>query len=208
MGIAELAHAVGLHPNSARDQLRVLADVGLVVIDVAPPSGRGRPSFRYAAAPDTGESQPYRSLARALADEVARRPYAAEMAADAGERWGRGVVVGEPVRANGQDPVARLVGVLGEAGFAPDPVAPGDDEIRLRSCPFEPIEQRLLPVVCGVHLGFVRGVLAGAGSPRADVAVEPYVEPGLCVARLGSADTTGVAGPPAPPSRDEAAGHD
>lgn len=202
MTIRELAGAVGLHPNSARDQLRVLADVGLVVIEAAPPAGRGRPSFRYTAPPATVEAQPYRALARALADEVARRPDTATMANEAGERWGREVAAADadPIA----DPLDRLVRVLDEAGFAPDPVAAGDDEVRLHACPFEPIEQRLLPVVCGVHLGFVQGVLAHAGSPTTAVGIEPYVEPGLCVTRLSARESADDGAPTPTPRREVA----
>jgi len=46
MGIRELANAVDLHPNTAREHLDRLVAAGLVTREAAPPSGRGRPSLR------------------------------------------------------------------------------------------------------------------------------------------------------------------
>jgi predicted ArsR family transcriptional regulator len=83
------------------------------------------------------------------------------------------------------DRIDVVVALLADAGFAPEPVAPGDDAINLRSCPFLPIEHRHLPVVCGIHLGFIRGALRELGSTRDATSIEPLVRPDLCVARLG-----------------------
>src|SRR5450759_1037436 len=58
MGIRELADAVGLHPNSVREQLARLAEAGLVATETASPSGRGRPRLRYVARPEEDEQEP------------------------------------------------------------------------------------------------------------------------------------------------------
>jgi predicted ArsR family transcriptional regulator len=81
--------------------------------------------------------------------------------------------------------MAAVTRLLAEAGFAPEPLAPGDDEVRLHACPFLPLEPRRLPAVCGIHLGFLRGALRELGSSRDAVSIEPFVRPDLCVARLG-----------------------
>src|SRR5574340_53886 len=82
--VQRLAAASGLHPNSVRDQLEPLLAVGLVERRLAPPDGRGRPGYRYALSrrPDAGpdgsagapEERAYRTLAAALADQLAGRP--------------------------------------------------------------------------------------------------------------------------------------
>lgn len=194
--VRTLAGRVGLHPNSAREQLRRLAGAGLVRITAAPAAGRGRPGLLYGAAPEA-DSDPYRLLAGVLADELAARPDARELTIAAGERWGRQAVKGTGgASVPGSDPagigttrstdgdVAALVTLLAEAGFAPETPAPGDLELRLRACPFVPLERRHLDTVCGAHLGFLRGALRELGSGLDAVSIQPFVTPDLCTARL------------------------
>jgi predicted ArsR family transcriptional regulator len=187
LGVRELAIGLGLHANSVRDQLRRLEAAGLVRVSVAAPVGRGRPAMRYGLAPQPED--PYRTLAGVLADQVAALPDAAPASEAAGERWGRRAAASSRAasssRAAAGDPVDAVVALLAEAGFDPEPVDAEGREIRLRACPFLPIDRRHLPVVCGVHLGFVRGALRELGSPRDAIAIEPFVRPDLCVARLG-----------------------
>jgi predicted ArsR family transcriptional regulator len=184
MGVRELADAVGLHPNSVREQLARLADAGLVVTEPAPPSGRGRPGLRYAARPEADEQEPYRALVRVLADELEQMTDPATRAAEAGERWGRALVGPQGNVADEDAAVGRLVGLLADAGFKPEgPDLPGGP-IRLRRCPFDPLARDHGRVVCGVHLGLMRGALRQMGAPLDAVALEPYVELDLCLAHL------------------------
>jgi predicted ArsR family transcriptional regulator len=181
-GVRDLAGVVGLHRNSVREQLQQLERAGLVRVTRSEPSGRGRPCLRYALAPEPEE--PYRVLAGVLADQLAILPDPSDAWAAAGERWGRGAASAVVEQAD-LDPADALIGLLADAGFAPEPAAPGDDEVNLRACPFLPIEHRHLPVVCGIHLGFIRGALRELGSTRDATSIEPLVRPDLCVARLG-----------------------
>jgi predicted ArsR family transcriptional regulator len=181
-GVRDLAGVVGLHRNSVREQLQLLERAGLVRVTRSEPSGRGRPSLRYALAPEPEE--PYRVLAGVLADQVAALPDPSAAWAAAGERWGRGAASAVVEQAD-LDPVDVVVSLLADAGFDPEAVAPGDESINLRACPFLPIEHRHLPVVCGVHLGFIRGAFRELGSARDATTIEPLVRPDLCVARLG-----------------------
>jgi predicted ArsR family transcriptional regulator len=193
LGVADLAAGLGLHRNSVRDQLRRLARAGLVRITHAAPAGRGRPGLRYVAVPEPEDV--YRVLAAALVDQIAASPGGAGTAEAAGERWGRAAAASAtgPATASASGPsdageaaaLDTVVGLLADAGFAPEPVLPGADEIRLRECPFLPIDHDRLAVVCGVHLGFIRGALREVGSPLDAVAIEPFVRPDLCVARIG-----------------------
>jgi predicted ArsR family transcriptional regulator len=203
LGVGDLAGTVGLHPNSVREQMRRLEAAGLVRVSSAEPSGRGRPGLRFVLAPEPED--PYRVLAGLLADQVAALPDARGAWEAAGERWGRGAAstalagAAGATGAAGADPspatpaspvdssdrIDAVVTLLAGAGFDPEPVMPGDDAINLRACPFLPIEHRHLPVVCGIHLGFIRGALRELGSTREATAIEPLVRPDLCVARLG-----------------------
>jgi predicted ArsR family transcriptional regulator len=190
LGVGDLAGTLGLHPNSVREQMRRLEGAGLVRVSRAAPSGRGRPGLRFVLAP--GSEDPYRVLAGALADQVMALPDAPAAWEAAGERWGRGAASSATARATSpaapdvaRDPLDAVVALLVDAGFAPEPIAPGDDAINLRACPFLPIEHRHLAVVCGIHLGFIRGALRELGSPRDATSIEPLVRPDLCVARLG-----------------------
>ncbi len=185
LGVRALAERLALHPNSVREQLRRLEESGLVRASVAAPSGRGRPGLRFGLAPEPED--PYRVLADVLADEVAELPDAPALWSAAGRRWGRAAAAAARDAAPAgvpPEPMAAMAGLLTEAGFAPEPIAVGDDEVRLHACPFQPIERHRLPAVCGVHLGFLRGALHELGSPRDAVSIEPFVRPDLCVARL------------------------
>lgn len=183
--VQALAAAIGLHPNSAREQLARLADAGLVRVATAAPSGRGRPRLRYQAVPDsTGE--PFRVLASALADGLAGVPDAVALSSAAGERWGRAAAATLPptTPCNAVDGV---VGLMREAGFEPEVVAGTPDDaptLRLHACPFLPIEARHLDVVCSVHLGFLRGALDALGSPLEATTIHPLDTPDTCTAHL------------------------
>ena len=192
VGVRELAETVGLHPNSVREQLDQLVDAGLVVRRVAPPAGRGRPGLRYTAGPDADDPDPnaYRELAQVLADALVRQPEAAAVAVTAGERWGRTMTAHVAPAPTVAEAVNRLVKLLDDMGFAPERPAGPDDPIRLRHCPFGPLARQNPAVVCAVHLGLMRGALREMGAPLDAVRLEPYDAPDLCVAHLGSRDTS------------------
>jgi predicted ArsR family transcriptional regulator len=188
LGVRELADIVGLHPNSVREQLARLADAGLVSTAAAPAAGRGRPRLRYVARPEADEQAPYQALAGVLAGELERIADPASRAIEAGERWGRALVEPAESITDENTAVGRLVGLLADAGFEPEsPDLPGGP-IRLRRCPFEPLARDHRGVVCGVHLGLMRGALRQMGAPLDPVALEPYAQPDLCLAHLRRRD--------------------
>lgn len=191
MGVRELADAVDLHPNTAREHLDQLVAAGLVVRDTAQSSGRGRPALRYLAQPEAGEEDPqaYRALAGVLANELAQRPDAPTAATKAGERWGHALAYGLPSTPTDGDAVARLVSLLDDAGFAPEAPDGSGNTIRLRHCPFGTLARDRRDVVCAVHLGLMRGALHQLGAPLEAVGLEPFVEPSLCLAHLGARDS-------------------
>jgi predicted ArsR family transcriptional regulator len=183
--VRTLAAEVGLHPNSAREQLARLADAGLVRIDTAAPAGRGRPGLRYQAVPAaTGE--PFRLLASTLADGFADLPDAAARSVAAGERWGREAATTLPSTPP-RHALEAVVRLLDEAGFGPEVVdRPGAaaPSLRLHACPFLPLDDRRLAVVCNVHLGFLRGALGELGAPLDAASIHPLDLPDACTAHL------------------------
>lgn len=188
MGVRDLAASIGLHPNSVREQLQLLMDAGLVVSESTTPCGRGRPAHRYRARPDPGGEEPYRVLSRVLVEELGRSPDAGPASTSAGERWGRAMTdsMGAPM-AEG-DAIRRLIGILDDAGFEPEAPADPTAPIRLRRCPFEALAHDNQTVICGVHLGLMRGALRALGAPLDAVRLEPFVEPGVCLAHLEARD--------------------
>lgn len=188
MGIRELADAVDLHPNTAREHLDQLVNAGLVTRESTPPSGRGRPALRYAAEPSASEEDPqaYRTLAGVLADELARRPDARNAATRAGEGWGRTMAIGRGPASTETEAFSRLVELLDDAGFAPEASTDPNKPIRLRRCPFNSLAHQRGDVVCRVHLGLMRGALRELGAPLDALSLEPFVEPDLCLAHVGA----------------------
>lgn len=212
MDTHELAAALGRHPNSVREQLDRLVAAGLASRSSAGAVGRGRPRFRYAVAPEgsgaAGET-PFQGLATALAAELAALPDASEAAVKAGERWGRELARppgAGPTRRTGADrehmaatvgasgALERLVGLLDESGFDPEAPAGIEAPIRLRRCPFGRLARERRDVVCGVHLGLMRGALDRLGGSLVATRLEPFVAPDLCLAYVDRAPsaTSGI----------------
>lgn len=186
MGIRELALIVGLHPNTVREHLDRLVAAGLVTRDTAAPAGRGRPGLRYAAERVSAEEDPsaYRMLARVLATALAGRDDGVAAATGAGEGWGALAAgahgpVDDPAMAT-----ERLVQMLDDLGFAPEVDPDAASSILLHQCPFGALAHERGDVVCGVHLGLMRGALRELGAPLDAVSLEPFVGPGLCRAQL------------------------
>ena len=184
------------HPNTIREHLDGLVNDRLVVRTRAPAQGRGRPSWLYGAASEVGSepgAREYAALASALAAQIARtsRQPRAE-AIEAGRMWGRELVrqthQGErPVPGAARAPSAvaarrEVVTLLDELGFAPSPDARAG-VVKLRRCPLLEAAHQYPEVVCGVHLGIVRGALDELGSDpdRTErTALQPFSEPGAC----------------------------
>ncbi|HVW88247.1 MAG TPA: helix-turn-helix domain-containing protein [Gaiellaceae bacterium] len=172
----EIAAALGLHPNTVRWHLGLLQESGLVQPSPELRHGRGRPSVAWrltseGAAHDRDE---YRLLATILTGVVAGGPDGEARAYDAGVRWGRALQAAEPE--------ATVVELLDRQGFGA--TACGGC-IEMRRCPFAALAEEAPQVICTLHRGIVDGALAAAGAGTQVEQLDPFVEPGLCVARLG-----------------------
>lgn len=183
---AAIVAATGRHENTVREHLDRLVRQGLVARTRAEPAGRGRPAWLYAATGAEPWVDEYAGLAAALAAAIARSsrtPRADAIAA--GEDWGhdlarrRGAAPATPAQAR-----ARVVELLDDLGFETrhDPTDPGT--VRLTRCPLLQAARDHAEVVCGVHLGIVRGALAEHGADPGGSELVPFAEPGACLLRL------------------------
>jgi predicted ArsR family transcriptional regulator len=189
VSLAALAALTGLHVNTLREHLDALAEAGLVRRERAPVAGRGRPAWLYTAVPDDGtpdEVAEYAGLASALAEVIEQTSsFPRRDAIDAGRRWGRRLA-GDREPGDGEaDARSAVVALLGRFGFAPEPDA-GQAVVRLTRCPLLEAARRHPEIVCGVHLGIVRGALEvhGGEAERADL--RAFSEPGACLLDLGA----------------------
>lgn len=187
---AALARITGLHPNTVREHLEGLLRAGLVRRSTAPPQGRGRPAWLWETTPrgetDRGDggTGEYAGLAAALAGTLAATSSDPRRdALRAGEEWGREIVRDRGASGTADSPGDardRVVGLLDDLGFAPRPDEHRSDEVQLTHCPLLAAAHRHPEVVCGVHLGIVRGALSEYGVAADGAALEPFAVPGAC----------------------------
>jgi predicted ArsR family transcriptional regulator len=146
--------------------------------------------FRAREGMDPTAPRNYRLLAEVLAADLgAERDFAAK-AKRAGRAWGRQLIDVDPARSKYDDDeaVGHLVGILDNFGFAPERRSDdGQQSIGLRQCPFLDLVGSQARVICPVHLGLMQGVLGSLGATLTVERLDPFAEPDLCLARLGSA---------------------
>ena len=186
----ELAERVGLHVNTVRVHLNLLADAGLVESETLRSRGRGRPRIAYRPTVEAGDegSRRYRLLAEILTALVARfGPNAAQLE-EIGEAWGRYFVEAPPsARLSEEETIAKLVDLLADVGFEPRLARDRRGrKILMRPCPFLELARSHEEIICPIHLGLIRGALGELGAATRATALEPFVRPDLCVARLAA----------------------
>lgn len=174
--VSELTAATGLHPNTVRLHLEVLARAGLVegvpASVRAPASGRGRPPARYVAVAEADDAAAVSGPSATLATWLATAVEPAQARA-AGRRIGRSMVEGSGASSG----LERLVALLDGEGFSPR-VAYERDVVVLDRCPFAGAGGSVAGAVCELH----RGVLEGAVPSARLVVGDP--EFGACAVRL------------------------
>jgi predicted ArsR family transcriptional regulator len=182
--LAALIAATGLHANTLREHLEGLLAQGLVRRHRAEPTGRGRPAWLYEAAGDDAGSgrSDYAGLAATLASAIHHSSDSPrEDAILAGKRWGRELArdTNSPKPRKKSEVHRRVVDLLDEIGFAPAHDA-RRSVVRLTRCPLLEAAHKYRDVVCGVHLGIVRGALQEYGTDPAGTDLFPFSEPGAC----------------------------
>lgn len=212
----ELASQTGLHITTVRFHLDVLCDDEAIVRTRMNRPGRGRPRTGYRVAEERVD---YRTLAEVLAMELGQTEETrARRAQHAGQKWAVRIAVPQDTpQADAGDVLDRAAVNTTAAfkwmGFAPELVTaaeptrspadggrtPGRDRsIRMHACPVRDLARSRPEVVCGMHLGLLQGLLDRSAAEdglrksarRAMRAhLEPFVEPGLCVARLEAGES-------------------
>jgi predicted ArsR family transcriptional regulator len=191
LSIAEIAHRLGVHPNTARFHLDALLHAGHVEQVEAARGGPGRPPLVYRARSGMDPAGPrsYRLLAAILAGELAADPDAPARAIDAGRAWGAGLADASAAsgRLTSEQAIAGLVALLEDLGFAPErrPSA-GGGQLGLRHCPFLELVESGGGIVCWLHLGLMQGAMTALGAPVTVERLDPFAEPDLCLAHLGA----------------------
>jgi predicted ArsR family transcriptional regulator len=150
-----VAEALGIGRTLAAFHLDKLAEVGLLETAYAPRSGgpgAGRPAklYRRSAAEHTVTLPPrdYRLLADVLASAVERggvEPVAYAAAREQGVKLASGEVLGR----------------LEALGY--EPIEAADGTIRLGNCPFHALAQAYPPLVCGLNLALLEGLVGDGG---------------------------------------------
>lgn len=184
--VQAVANELRLHENTVREHLD-----GLVLSHHAcrisfPSNGRGRPSYGYEALNDfisqvEPEAREYASLAMVLAKQLAlTKGNTKANAVSAGEEWAKVFRSSEihsslrPLQVR-----KRLIEVLTSLGFSPKS-HPRKNLIRLETCPLLAAAREEPDVICSVHLGLIRGLVAQSGMKAGDVKLTQFAERGSC----------------------------
>lgn len=194
----------GLHLNTVRFHLQILAEAGLVRSEPDSSGSRGRPRLLYTPTTvggiATGEPAGYQLLATVLAahwaDTSAERAQRAERAGRA-VATEQGFVTRPSTRPiTTEDAVTRVGALFAELGFEPEVARDGDElQLRLHACPFRAVATEHPEVVCSMHLGLLRGSLHELGAPATTSSLTPFVTPHLCVAHITSIPEPAGVGP-------------
>ncbi|WP_239151233.1 helix-turn-helix transcriptional regulator [Virgisporangium aurantiacum] len=172
VGRDAVAEAVGVGRTLAAFHLDKLAGGGLLTVSFARRPGRtGRPAKLYRRAPgEVAVSVPprqYRLLAGALAEALEETGADATAYAAAHRRGRTQPVVGD------------LVDHLDGLGYEP---VTDDSCVRLRNCPFGTVAEEFPPLVCGMNLALIRGMLDGGGMAESRAELDP--QPNGCCVRI------------------------
>lgn len=170
LATADVAGALGLHPNTVRPHLERMRDVGLLSVQSDTKGGVGRPQHLYslaADAPSLGlEPASFPVLARVLLRLAAATGADAADALDVGRDQGR--ADGDRLRHRGC--LSAVVAQLDEMGFDPalmideDPVVGAEAvSIAFAHCPFRDLAEQRPDLLCSLHRGLVEGVVDAIG---------------------------------------------
>jgi predicted ArsR family transcriptional regulator len=174
VGRDEVAASLGVGRTLAAFHLDKLVAVGLLDVSYKRRSGKAGPGAGRPA-------KMYQLAAAEHAVSVPPRAYqeAAELLAEAVEHAGVEETLYRVAAQRGRrTPACRDVGeLLAGHGYAPAAADPA--RIELRNCPFHLLAEQFPPVICGMNLAMVGGLLAGAGLDEEWVA-RMDAAPGRC----------------------------
>jgi predicted ArsR family transcriptional regulator len=198
VGRDEAAAAVGVTRALAAFHLDRLVRDGLLVPEYRRLTGRtgpgaGRPAKLYRRAERevsvTLPERRYDAAALLFAETLERlgsgpgegppdalRDAAHEFGEEAGEA--ASTAAGHPRSRTGRR--AAILTALRDRGY--EPFTDDDGDIRLRNCPYHALVDEHRPLVCGMNLAIVEGVVDGVGGADLDARLD--TQPGLCCVAL------------------------
>ncbi|MFD8009486.1 helix-turn-helix transcriptional regulator [Streptomyces sp. NPDC058955] len=186
VGRNEAAEGVGVGRTLAAHHLDRLTEAGLLESGSRRLSGRSGP----------GAGRPAKVYTRARGERSVSLPgrdyrTAAELLAEAAEQAGLDVGLNAAARRRGEAlrgsdgpcvGLAEAMAVLAERGYEPhleaaEPADEGAGEaeavIRMRNCPFHALAERFPPLVCGMNLALLEGLIGADGPVRARMDARP-----------------------------------
>lgn len=188
---ADLADAVGGHPNAVRRPLDELLRQGLIRAEAVPSVGRGRPRRGYRLTPAgrralDGTAHDYADLVAAMASYLVGMGEPAAQANRIGRRWreARTDLPSPP----GATPSELVESELADLGFGPEvaPPRPGAPDaaaqIRLRTCPYLNTARAHPTIVCEIHRGYLQNLAEQVGADTATLL--PFADDGACLLLL------------------------
>jgi predicted ArsR family transcriptional regulator len=191
VGRDEAATAVGVSRALAAFHLDRLVKDGLLVPEYRRLTGRtgpgaGRPAKLYRRAPREVTARLFAETLDRVADGTDGPPPELRRAAhQVGEEAGATATeaAGRPRNRSGRRDA--VLSALRDRGY--EPFTADDGDIRLRNCPYHALVDEHRPLVCGMNLALVEGVVDAVGGtglqPRLDT------QPGLCCVALADAES-------------------
>ena len=159
--VATLTARFGFNHNAIRQHLAKLCASGLVLEEVAPHEGPGRPRLQYrpalAAEGDWGIPSPYEDLSFMLVEMVRTGRSAREVGADVGRR----IAAELP---DTDDAVDWLEINATRQGFQPRRVSTRSTvDLVLDRCPFQAAATAAPDIICELHRGLAEGIAEATG---------------------------------------------
>jgi predicted ArsR family transcriptional regulator len=159
--VATLTARFGVNHNAVRQHLSKLCAAGLVIEEVGPATGPGRPRLQYRAAlvanGDWELPSPYEELSVMLVEALASGRTPREVGAEAGRRLAAQL-------AQIDDPVERLEVNAARHGFEPRRVERRSSvDLVLGRCPYQAPAASAPDIVCQLHLGLAEGIAQASG---------------------------------------------
>src|SRR5437588_8273981 len=159
--VATLTARFELNHNAIRQHLAKLCAAGLVIEEVGPSTGRGRPRLQYrpalATTSDWGIPSPYEHLSVMLVEALRSGRSPREVGAEAGRRLAATL-------PDSEDPVDSLEIIAARRGFEPRRAERrGSVDLVLDHCPFQVTATTAPDIVCQLHLGLAEGIAEATG---------------------------------------------
>ena len=159
--VATLTARFELNHNAIRQHLAKLCAAGLVVEEVGPSTGRGRPRLQYrpslATGDDWGIPSPYEHLSVMLVEALRSGRSPREVGAEAGRQLAATL-------PDTDDPVESLEVLAARRGFDPRRVERRESvDLVLQHCPFQVTATTAPDIVCQLHLGLAEGIAEASG---------------------------------------------